>query len=163
MSNDDDTRPVRVFKIELFIVDHDKVGADGIKEVIENQKFPNRCISPHVVRTESHEVQWNDDHPLNGRDTWRAAYEAMFHEAPMSTMGRQLQILNEHGNVVHAKRQLQDAANRYPNGDPVYARELEERALRYAREVLASDGLRHTLAATTLNAYADTIKKERAT
>jgi hypothetical protein len=75
---DDDTRPVRVFKVELFIVDHDQLGAAGIKQAIENARYSNRCISPYVVRSESHEVDWNDDHPLNQRDGWRKAYDDLF-------------------------------------------------------------------------------------
>ena len=74
----DDTHPLKVYKVELFIVDHDKVGEQGIKQVIENARYPNRCISPQVVDIEEREVDWHDRHPLNLRDQWRQAYEDLF-------------------------------------------------------------------------------------
>jgi len=76
--SDDEAVPLRVYKVELLIVDHDKLGDKGIKSAIENARYANRCIMPNVVALESREVQWTDDHPLNLRDGWRPAYEALF-------------------------------------------------------------------------------------
>ena len=74
----EDTRPLKVYKVELFIVDTDQVGAKEIKQVIENARYPNRCISPQVVDIEERAVDWHDQHPLNLRDKWRQAYNDLF-------------------------------------------------------------------------------------
>jgi len=50
----------------LKIIDHDEIGADEIKDVIENVHYPNHCISPDVVSIKTAEIgEWHDDHPLN--------------------------------------------------------------------------------------------------
>lgn len=69
---------MRVYKVELMIVDFDEVG-DDIPVVIENQRYPNYCISPHVVKMEHREIgEWHDDHPLNKRDSFKKYYEELF-------------------------------------------------------------------------------------
>lgn len=56
---------MKAYKIEILIIDHDKVGED-IKHHIENARYPNRCIYPHVMNiTETDIGPWTDDHPLN--------------------------------------------------------------------------------------------------
>lgn len=74
-----------IYKIELLIVDHDRIGADEIKSVLENQRYPNHCIYPTVMGVHSREVEWSDDHPLNGHDREKA-YDELF---PSSAAGRQ--------------------------------------------------------------------------
>lgn len=69
---------MKVFKVEVMILDFDDVGAEGIKEVIENARYPNHCISPHVKAMSSREVDWSDDHPLNNRATCEVAYQELF-------------------------------------------------------------------------------------
>jgi hypothetical protein len=56
---------MKVFKIELMVIDFDEVGQDGVRNVIENTKYPNRCIAPDVVSIEQREIEWDDSHPLN--------------------------------------------------------------------------------------------------
>ena len=68
----------KVYKVELMIIDHDGIGADQVRVVLENQRYPNHCISPEVANVEEREVEWSDEHPLNSRRTWRAAFEALF-------------------------------------------------------------------------------------
>jgi len=68
----------KVFKIEILIIDHDQCGEEGVKDVIENARYPNRCISPHVMNIKSAEVDWDDDHPLNNYGTMAAAYRDLF-------------------------------------------------------------------------------------
>jgi hypothetical protein len=59
----------KAYRVTLTIVDHDRVGAKGITEVIEHQRYPNRCIHPAVVRTEVADLgAWDDDHPVNRGD-----------------------------------------------------------------------------------------------
>jgi hypothetical protein len=68
----------KVFKIELMVVDHDGIGEDEVKLVLEDAHYPNRCISPNVVSIESREVDWTDEHPLNKRSTWKAFFAELF-------------------------------------------------------------------------------------
>jgi len=67
-----------VYKIELLIVNNDKLSEDELICVIENAHYPNRCIYPRVMKIEKREVEWSDDHPLNKRDQKRQAYEELF-------------------------------------------------------------------------------------
>jgi len=69
---------MKVYRIEVLVIDLDNVGEEGVKSVIENASYPNHCISPKVKHVETREVEWSDDHPLNMRDTADAAYKALF-------------------------------------------------------------------------------------
>lgn len=68
----------KVYRVEVLVVDHDGLGADGIKEVLENQRYPNWCISPYVMSAESRDVEWSDEHPLNQRTTMRDFFLGLF-------------------------------------------------------------------------------------
>lgn len=79
---------MKAYKVVLLIVDHDGVG-DRISETIENQKFPNRCISPHVMSIESADIGlWDDDHPLNNTSKQKAEFERLFYEHQASKSSR---------------------------------------------------------------------------
>lgn len=73
----------KILKVTLMIVDRDGVEEQpgGVAAVIENTKFPNRCISPHVVSVEARTVIWGDNHPLN-KSGWRDAFANMFGREP---------------------------------------------------------------------------------
>ena len=70
---------MKAYKIELLIIDFDEVGEDGITDVIENTRYPNRCISPDVKKVTEVDIgEWNDDHPLNSARTCEDEYRALF-------------------------------------------------------------------------------------
>lgn len=70
---------MQVIKLEVMIIDFDGLGADEIKSVIENQRYPNDCISPDVRKIEVREIgKWSDEHPLNHRDKSEAEYHRLF-------------------------------------------------------------------------------------
>jgi hypothetical protein len=69
---------VKVFKVEVMVLDFDEVGEEGVVSLLENTKYPNWAISPEVKSVESREVEWSDDHPLNKRDTADSAYRKLF-------------------------------------------------------------------------------------
>jgi hypothetical protein len=47
--------------------------------VLEDARYPNRCISPKVKSIEGREIgEWTDEHPLNKRSTADAAYKELF-------------------------------------------------------------------------------------
>jgi hypothetical protein len=57
---------MKVHQVILTIIDFDELGADQIKTVIENQKYPNHCIGPTVESVRTREIgEWSDDNPLN--------------------------------------------------------------------------------------------------
>jgi hypothetical protein len=60
-----DGAKMQVHKITLYVVDFDNVGAEDVKGVLEDTRYPNRCISPKVLSVESCAIEWHDEHPLN--------------------------------------------------------------------------------------------------
>lgn len=70
---------MKVHKVILFIVDHDEVGAEDIKGILEETKYPNHCISPHIKSIETKDIgEFHDQHPLNLWDKCDAEYERLF-------------------------------------------------------------------------------------
>jgi hypothetical protein len=70
---------MQIHKIVLTIIDLDEIGAESCREVLENTKYPNRCISPDVLSIETREIgEWHDDHPLNHEETADAEIARLF-------------------------------------------------------------------------------------
>jgi len=70
---------MRAYKVEIMIIDFDDLGDEGIADVIENTKYPNYCISPQVKSVQSADIgEWDDNHPLNRKDTADAEYDRLF-------------------------------------------------------------------------------------
>ena len=44
---------MKAHKITICIIDHDELGEEEIRDIIENMKYPNYCISPHVKKFET--------------------------------------------------------------------------------------------------------------
>jgi len=76
-----ETDPVQVHRVVLLIVDHDRLGADGVRDNIENTRYPNHCIYPHVMRIETRTVDWHDGHPLNNTNKQARAFRDLFGES----------------------------------------------------------------------------------
>jgi hypothetical protein len=73
---------MKVHKITLSVIDLEDVGAEEIKNILENQKYPNYCIAPRVEEQEEREIgEFTDDHPLNKGDTAREAFKELFNDA----------------------------------------------------------------------------------
>lgn len=69
---------MNVYKLEVLIVDHDDVGEAEIRNLLENGRYPNHCLSPQVKACETRTVAWSDDHPLNHSATCEQAYRELF-------------------------------------------------------------------------------------
>lgn len=70
---------MKAYKIEILIIDHDEVGEEEIKNVLETTKFPNWCIDPEVKNIKSADIgEWTDDHPLNKAGTCERVYQDLF-------------------------------------------------------------------------------------
>ena len=70
---------MKAYKIEILVIDMDEIGEDEIKSVIENARYPNRCISPEVKNIQSVDIgEWHDEHPLNLRSKVDAEFARLF-------------------------------------------------------------------------------------
>jgi len=70
---------MNVHKITLYVVDFDKLGADSVRDAIENAHYPNRCVSPSVLDVQTKDIgEWSDDNPLNRTDTCTAEIVRLF-------------------------------------------------------------------------------------
>ena len=85
---------MRAYKLEVLVIDFDDVG-DEVVSLIENARYPNDCISPSVMNVEAREIgEWSDDHPLNKRDTMKAAYKGLFGDPLWDAVAKQNKDLN---------------------------------------------------------------------
>lgn len=74
---------MKAYKIELIIIDFDEIGEQEIKDVLENARYPNHCISPLVKNIESRDIgEWHDDHLLNIDSESDAEYSRLFTNPP---------------------------------------------------------------------------------
>jgi len=64
----------KIYKLTVFVVDHQEAGIDDITTLIEQ----NRYFSPIVGGVHEREVEWSDDHPINKTATMRVALHNMF-------------------------------------------------------------------------------------
>jgi len=66
---------MEAIKLEVLVVDFDKLGGEGVARTIEDARYPNRCIYPRVLNTQVADLgEWDDSHPLN-QDMEAAAAE----------------------------------------------------------------------------------------
>jgi len=76
---------MKAFKVEILVVDHDELGPEGIKRIIEVTKYPNWCLSPHVKDIEERDIgEWTDEHPLNRAPECEEEYRRLFKEGNKS-------------------------------------------------------------------------------
>ena len=70
---------MKAYKVELLIVDHDKLGANEIRSVLENNHYPNHCMEPHIMDIQEKDIgEWTDEHPLNQLSTTIDEYKKLF-------------------------------------------------------------------------------------
>ena len=59
---------MKLHKVVLYVIDHDMIGPENVKGVLENTEYTNRCIRPEVGDIQTFDIgPWHDDHPLNYR------------------------------------------------------------------------------------------------
>ena len=70
---------MKAYKVELLVVDHDDMGAEGIEIELGNTEFANHCMHPRVMKVVEKDIgEWDDDHPLNSYDTMEKEYKKLF-------------------------------------------------------------------------------------
>jgi hypothetical protein len=66
---------MRAYRLTITVIDFDEMGPQAVAETIENQRYPNHCISTNVRAIESVDLgEWSDDHRANYRD-WDVSAE----------------------------------------------------------------------------------------
>jgi len=67
----------KVYKVELLIIDPENCrNQDDVIYFLENVKY----LYPKVKSIKTAEIDWDDDHPLNKKDTQDQAYQELFEE-----------------------------------------------------------------------------------
>ena len=70
---------MNVFSVELLVLDTDDIGEKELISVLEDTRYPNRCISPTVMSIKSVDIgEWEDTNPLNYSNTVRSEYHRLF-------------------------------------------------------------------------------------
>lgn len=65
----------------LMFVDHDEVGPEGAKQLIEEARLPNHISPGSVMSVDERDIgEWRDDHPLNHRGKQAAEFARLFAE-----------------------------------------------------------------------------------
>lgn len=61
---------MKAYVMTVVVIDHDELGLEEVKRTLEDANFPNDCISPKIEKIEEFDIgEWDDDHPMNKRDT----------------------------------------------------------------------------------------------
>lgn len=70
---------MKVLKVEIMIINFDRLSIPDIVSEIENANYANDCIRPEVKRVEVKDIgEWHDNHPLNLPETSLMEYEKLF-------------------------------------------------------------------------------------
>jgi hypothetical protein len=65
--------------LQVLVIDHDHLGVDEVERILEDANYPNGCIAPNVIKSQTVEVgDWDDDNPLNHSDTQAAEVDRLF-------------------------------------------------------------------------------------
>lgn len=116
---------MKVYKIEMLVVDFDQLGESAIIETIETTRYPNHCIAPSVHAIECRDIgPWDDNHPLNNKSKADAEYARLFAPAAQPV------VLSEDRII-----ELWDAQRQYHGAEPcrmghiAFARAIESAIL----------------------------------
>ena len=67
----------KVYKVVLSIVDHEDMSEESVIHLLENVRY----LYPNIISLESQEIEgWDDEHPLNKKDTYIQEFERLFKE-----------------------------------------------------------------------------------
>lgn len=67
----------KVYKVVLSFVYHEDIPEESVIHLLENVRY----LYPNIISLESREIEeWDDDHPLNKKDTHIQEFERLFKE-----------------------------------------------------------------------------------
>ncbi len=97
---------MKAYKLEVLVLDFDNLGGEEIISVLEDTRYPNRCINPDVKSIVEKDVgDFDDDHPLNNKETSEKAYHELFDETQSDEME-----LGKAIGITKGKQEAADAA-----------------------------------------------------
>ena len=70
-----------VYKMTLLVIDHDRMGEEETREVIEHHRY----LFASVMDVQTAEVEWSDDHPLNTGQRAQAFADLFGLQSPQPT------------------------------------------------------------------------------
>ena len=66
---------MKAYRFELLVLDHENLGEGETTFLLENVKY----LYPTIMSIQSKDMgEWDDDHPLNHRDTMKQTYDELF-------------------------------------------------------------------------------------
>lgn len=71
-------KKTKVYRIVLLHIDHDDIGSDQLKCLLEECSLGNHITAGSVMSVEEAEVEWDDDHPLNEHATQEQEFRVLF-------------------------------------------------------------------------------------
>jgi hypothetical protein len=72
---------MKVYKLEVIVIDLDEIGKEEIQHVLENTHYPNHCINPRILSIKERDIgEWSDDHPLNKENMHVVEINRLFKE-----------------------------------------------------------------------------------
>ena len=86
---------MKVHYLQVLVIDHDHLGVNEVERILEDANYPNDCIAPSVIKSQSAEIgNWDDDNPLNHSDTQAAEVDRLFSAwQPIETAPQNTSIL----------------------------------------------------------------------
>lgn len=70
---------MNIHKFTVYVIDFDEIGAEEAKDIFENARYPNHCMSPKVHEIKTVDIgEWYDDNPLNRKETFDAEIKRLF-------------------------------------------------------------------------------------
>lgn len=67
---------MKVYKVELMIVDHNDLGENQIQDLLEDIRYLSHPVVTKITGVEIGE--WESDNLLNDENTWEAEFERLF-------------------------------------------------------------------------------------
>lgn len=65
---------MKIYKVEVAVFDNEGLEDNDIRELLENNKW----VNVNIIKMQSKEVNWTDDHPLNKPETFEKAWKELF-------------------------------------------------------------------------------------
>lgn len=106
---------MKAYKVEILVLDFEHMPEGDIVYFIENIKH----LYPKVMSIQSKEIgEWNDDHPLNRKDTAKQTYDDLWKNDFRTLCSELLAALENAIRVIHHE----DGTNHISTADAVIAK-----------------------------------------
>ena len=70
---------MEIHKVTLYVIDHNEMGEEDVKDTLECTRYSNHCMNPEVALIETREIgEWHDDIVYNLTDKSMQAMDDLF-------------------------------------------------------------------------------------